>query len=164
MKKIVIYLVCITIFLQLGFQAIQIVVQLAQHKMQVTQAIRSGRLNKHLLVFSEADLKQARWIEDHEFELQNAKYDLVKTEKTISGILYYCINDKVEKSLLKALEHSAQKSKSQSTQAKQLLLFCSLASPIRFEPFETLYSSLFSSENSYLLAGHLMAPFQPPTV
>ncbi len=162
MKKIVIYLVCITIFLQLGFQAIQIVIQLAQHKMQVTQAIQSGHLNEHLVVFSEANMKEAQWLEDHEFELQNATYDVVKTQKTTHGLLYYCINDKVEKSLLKALEQSAQKSKSQQTNAKQVLLFC-VSLPIT-NTIEECHIKHLSIENAYLLPGHGTLPFQPPTV
>ena len=162
MKKIVIYLVCITIFLQLGFQAIQIVIQLAQHKMQVTQAIQSGLLNAHLVVFNEANMKEAQWLEDHEFILQNATYDVVKTQKTTHGLLFYCINDTIEKSLLKALEQSTQKSKSQQTNAKQVLLFC-MPLPISNSP-EKHHLSHLSFESAFLLAGHGTLPFQPPTV
>jgi len=162
MKKIVIYLVCITIFLQLGFHALQIVIQLAQHKIQISNRIESGQFDKQLLAFSETEIRQVNWIDAHEFEWQNDKYDVVKKQSSANGVIYFCINDKIEKKLSTDLAKAAQKSKSQQTNAKQVLLFC-VTLPIT-NTIEEYHLKHLSFESAFLMAGHGTLPFQPPAV
>ncbi len=162
MKKIVIYLVCITIFLQLGFQAFLIVTQLIQHKIQIRNSIESGQFDKELIAFSENEIRQVNWVDDLEFEWQNEKYDVVKKQSSANGVIYFCINDKVEKKLSVDLAQAAQKTKSQQTNAKQVLLFC-IPLPST-NTIEECHLKHISFENAFLLAGHCALPFQPPTV
>jgi hypothetical protein len=162
LKKIVIYLVCITIFLQLGFQALLIVTQLIQHKIQIRNSIESGQFDKQLVAFSENEIRQVNWVDDHEFEWQNEKYDVVKKSSLAHGVIYFCINDKLEKKLSADLAQAAQKAKTQQTNAKQVLLFC-MSLPIA-NTIEACHVKHLSFENAFLLAGHCALPFQPPTV
>ena len=162
LKKIVIYLVCITIFLQIGFQALLIVTQLVQHKIQISNRIHSGQFDSQLLAFSENEIRHVNWIDAHEFEWQNEKYDVVKRQSAKNGVIYFCINDKIEKKLSAELAKAAQKSKSQQTNAKQILLFC-ISLPISNSP-EKYHLNHLSFESAFLLAGHGTLPFQPPTV
>ncbi len=162
LKKIVIYLVCITIFLQLGFQALLIVTQLVQHKIQISDRIHSGQFDSQLLAFSENVIRHVNWIDAHEFEWLNEKYDVVKKQSSKNGVIYFCINDKIEKKLSADLAQAAQKTKSQQTNAKQVLLFC-LPLPI-INTIEECHIKHLSFENAFLLPGHAALPFQPPTV
>lgn len=165
MKKIVIYLVCITIFLQLGFQALQIVTQLISHKIKVETAIKSGQFQDQLVQFTESDLVNAKWDGDHEFEINNEKYDLVEKTITHQGIVYTCINDKLEKALLKALDRAAQKSKSQQVHSsKSTLLFCTITNPLIGAQFSIFLKKVRTIQMPMVLDGYPNLPFQPPSV
>jgi hypothetical protein len=135
---------------------------LIQHKIHISNGIKSGQFDKHLIAFSETKMRQAKWVDAHEFEWQNEKYDVVKKQISTSGVIYFCINDKVEKKLSEALAQAAQKSKTQQSHTKQLILFCMpLPTSNVFVRSDLMHLSV---ENAYLLAGHGALPFQPPTV
>ncbi|MDI1234202.1 MAG: hypothetical protein PSX81_07970 [bacterium] len=163
MKKIVIYLVCITIFLQLGFSALQIVVQLIQHKIQIRTAIHNGAFKANLIVFTEAQLLKAQWDGRNEFELNHQKYDLVEKQQTGTSTVYVCINDKVEKVLLKALERAAQKNKAQQNGSKKLLLFYSANCKFIYLNNRLNDEKIKQLNIRNISDGYPNLPFQPPT-
>lgn len=163
MKKIVIYLVCITIFLQLGFQAFQIVGRIIQHKIQIEVAIKNGLYNSQLIHFTSTQLQTAQWDGSKEFILNHQKYDLVETQQTTNGLIYICINDKVEQVLLKALEKAAQKSKSQQSASKNAPIYCHPALVLVLHNCPVFIETTQTSINSFLLEGYPHSTFQPPS-
>ncbi|MCA6363358.1 MAG: hypothetical protein IM638_09990 [Bacteroidetes bacterium] len=67
--------------------------QLGQYRAAMRKACKA--IQPHLR-FTPAQLKQARWIHAHEFELNGKRYDVARVEQTDSGIVYHAISDSRE--------------------------------------------------------------------
>lgn len=114
-RRIFISMFIAAIVLQSGFISVVTIVAIKQHKALIKSKmkaeLRSGKHNADLVVFTEQDLKFAKWEHSKEFFLGDGKYDVVRTEITKDGKIYHCVNDTKEIELYKNLDtHGKQKS------------------------------------------------------
>ncbi len=57
--------------------------------------------NKDLIVFESSQLNNAKWIEEHEFILNDEMFDIIKKEEISGKIYYHCFNDSHENKVRK---------------------------------------------------------------
>jgi hypothetical protein len=97
-----------------GAGALVDTVQIVLHKKEMKQKIKTdlkSTMNSELIVvFTQYDLKSAKWEHESEFFLGDEKYDVIKVLDSNQSKLYYCLNDKLEKELLeKASQNQTKK-------------------------------------------------------
>ncbi len=163
MKKIVIYLVCITIFLQFGFQSLQLAYQMVQHKIMVEANIRNGIYQDFLISFNKFDLKDAKWESEMEFELNCQKFDVAYLKNINGDIYYYCLNDEVEKIILFDLEKANEKSKTDTEQSLKIDYFCAPIFELSYKTISLACQNWDGYLTQHLLFGYPTKIEQPPT-
>ena len=131
-KHLVIALFVLAVLLQSGFVAMHTVHRIRAHKRLVKQEmkiqLKSGRHNAMLTAFTDSDLKEAVWEHSREFFLNGNKYDVVRIVKQNGQTTFWCINDKLELELYKALDKEQNKQSVLSDMFKKLSLTVSCKS------------------------------------
>jgi len=114
----------------------------SQIKTEIKLSLNTNELKK--ITFSFFEIKSINWVkENKEFIYKNNMYDVVKSEKTDTGVTFYCIDDKQEKELFANLDehintHSATNNKKNKTHKNSL------------DSFFKLYYSIKKSEKIFL--------------
>jgi len=105
-----IVLVIAVIFAMGGFH---LVFKCRQYRLrcEIKQAIKLGVPDSNLIdiVITKSNEYQLEWIEGHEFRYKGMMYDVVRSDKTDSTIVYHCINDEQESLLFEDLDELVQK-------------------------------------------------------
>ena len=108
MKK-VLPIVLLAIFLfNVGGYFIAFKVEQYQEKEKIELEIKAGVNKEDLskIVINKADLASVEWTEaDQEMRYNNSLFDVVRSEETPTTMIYYCINDSKEDSLITDLDN-----------------------------------------------------------
>lgn len=77
----------------------------ADIRQEIKSRIKAGVPEAELTIFrfNPENLKQLKWVEDHEFIYQERMYDIVSTAYEGEIVIYHCLHDKQETRLFKDL-------------------------------------------------------------
>lgn len=168
MKKFGVFSAVLILLLSTGYpvwQFVRVKAHKYEMKKELKRLLKSQSSDENTVTFSEFDLKEAKWEHSKEFFLGEEKYDVVRKKVQNGETVYVCVNDKVEKKLLRQMHKQRQKQGVKDDNLLKKLNWLSAANSIRDKSYALQSAPLCTTFNhSFLCEGFLRENLRPPGV